>query len=114
MRIDYARVSTTEQNLGLQPDDLKPAFDASVDLTEARPRRSRLADSDETRLGSSPAGFDTLLYSKNAGPSLAAPPGADRPALGRRLGQYFLYNDIKIYNIKQNGVSPIDIFKRLL
>jgi hypothetical protein len=35
MRIDYARVSTTEQNLGLQPDDLKPAYDASVDQTEA-------------------------------------------------------------------------------
>jgi hypothetical protein len=36
MRIDDARVSTTEQNLGLQPDDLKPAYDASVDQTEAR------------------------------------------------------------------------------
>jgi hypothetical protein len=36
MRIDYARVSTTEQNLGLQPDDLKLAYDASVDPTEAR------------------------------------------------------------------------------
>jgi hypothetical protein len=32
----YARVSTTEQNLGLKHDDLKPATDASVDLTEAR------------------------------------------------------------------------------
>jgi DNA invertase Pin-like site-specific DNA recombinase len=36
MRIDYARVSTTEQSLGLQPDDQKPAYDASVDPTEAR------------------------------------------------------------------------------
>ncbi len=36
MIIGYARVSTTEQNLGLEDDDLKPAFDASVDQTEAR------------------------------------------------------------------------------
>jgi DNA invertase Pin-like site-specific DNA recombinase len=36
MIIGYARVSTTEQNLGLDHDDLKPAFDASVDPTEAR------------------------------------------------------------------------------
>ncbi len=36
MIIGYARVSTTEQNLGLRHDDLKPAFDASVDPTEAR------------------------------------------------------------------------------
>jgi len=35
MIIGYARVSTTEQNLGLRHDDLKPAFDASVDQTEA-------------------------------------------------------------------------------
>ena len=34
MRIDCARVSTTEQNFALQPDDLKPAYDASVDQTE--------------------------------------------------------------------------------
>jgi DNA invertase Pin-like site-specific DNA recombinase len=33
MIIGYARVSTTEQNLGLDHDDLKPAFDASVDQT---------------------------------------------------------------------------------
>jgi len=33
MIIGYARGSTTEQNLGLQNDDLKPAFDASVDQT---------------------------------------------------------------------------------
>jgi len=31
MIIGDARVSTTEQNLGLQNDDVKPAFDASVD-----------------------------------------------------------------------------------
>jgi hypothetical protein len=37
MIIGYARVSTTEQNLGLRHDDLKPAFDASVDPTEASP-----------------------------------------------------------------------------
>jgi len=36
MIIGYARVSTTERNLGLQHDELKPAFDASVDQTEAR------------------------------------------------------------------------------
>jgi DNA invertase Pin-like site-specific DNA recombinase len=36
MIIGYARVSTTEQNLGLRHDDLKPAFDASVDQTDAR------------------------------------------------------------------------------
>ena len=36
MIIGYARVSTTEQNLGLQHDDLKPAFDASVDVTDVR------------------------------------------------------------------------------
>jgi len=36
--IGYARVSTTEQNLGLRHDDLEPAFDASVDPTEARLR----------------------------------------------------------------------------
>jgi len=34
--IGYARDSTTEQNLGLEHDDLKPAFDASVDQTDAR------------------------------------------------------------------------------
>jgi DNA invertase Pin-like site-specific DNA recombinase len=36
MIIGYARVSTTEQNLGLRYDDVKPAFDASVDQTDAR------------------------------------------------------------------------------
>jgi hypothetical protein len=36
MRIGGGRVCATEQNLGLQHDDLKPAFDASVDQTEAR------------------------------------------------------------------------------
>jgi DNA invertase Pin-like site-specific DNA recombinase len=35
MIIGYARVSTTEQNLGLRYDDVKPVFDASVDPTEA-------------------------------------------------------------------------------
>jgi DNA invertase Pin-like site-specific DNA recombinase len=35
MIIGYGRVSTTEQNLGLRHDDVKPAFDASVDQTEA-------------------------------------------------------------------------------
>jgi hypothetical protein len=34
MIIGCARVSTTEQDLGLRHDDLKPAFDASVDPTE--------------------------------------------------------------------------------
>jgi len=36
MRIGHAWVSTTEQNLDLQPDALKPACDASVDPTDAR------------------------------------------------------------------------------
>ena len=35
MIIGYARVSTTEQNLGLEHDDLKPAFDALVDGSKA-------------------------------------------------------------------------------
>jgi hypothetical protein len=35
MIIGCARVSTTEPNLGLRRDDLTPAFDASVDQTEA-------------------------------------------------------------------------------
>jgi len=43
MIIGYARVSTTEQNLGLRHDDLKPAFDASVDPTDARLRNARLS-----------------------------------------------------------------------
>jgi len=33
MIIGYARVSTSEQNFSLQHDDLKPAFDATVDPT---------------------------------------------------------------------------------
>jgi hypothetical protein len=33
MIIDGARVSTTEQNLGSLHDDVKTAFDASVDVT---------------------------------------------------------------------------------
>jgi DNA invertase Pin-like site-specific DNA recombinase len=40
MIIGYARVSATEQNLGLDRDDLKPAFDASVDSTGARKKAS--------------------------------------------------------------------------
>jgi hypothetical protein len=36
MIIGYAKVSATEQNLGLRHDGLKPAFDASVDPTDAR------------------------------------------------------------------------------
>ena len=36
MIINYSKASTTEQNLGLRHDDLKPAFDASVDQTDAR------------------------------------------------------------------------------
>jgi hypothetical protein len=43
MITDYARVSTTEQNLRLRHDDLKPAFDASVDQIEARNQPVRLA-----------------------------------------------------------------------
>ena len=38
MIISYARVSTTEQNLGLRHDDLKPASDTSVDQTDATHR----------------------------------------------------------------------------
>ena len=41
MIIGYARVSTTEQNLGLRYDDVKPAFDASVDQTELRKATAR-------------------------------------------------------------------------
>jgi hypothetical protein len=33
MIIGYAKVATTDQNLGIRHDDLKPAFDASVDPT---------------------------------------------------------------------------------
>ena len=33
MIIGYAKVATTDQNLGIGHDDLKPAFDASVDPT---------------------------------------------------------------------------------
>jgi hypothetical protein len=36
MIIGYERVSTAEPNLGLQHDDLKPAFKASVDQADAR------------------------------------------------------------------------------
>jgi hypothetical protein len=39
--VGYARVSTTERNLGLRHDELKPAFDASVDPTEARKATAR-------------------------------------------------------------------------
>jgi hypothetical protein len=47
--VGYARVSTTERNLGLRHDELKPAFDASVDVTDAQRtetasgRRARVA-----------------------------------------------------------------------
>jgi len=41
MIIGYARVSTTEQNLGLRHHELKPARDASVDQTEARCRNAK-------------------------------------------------------------------------
>jgi hypothetical protein len=34
--VGYAKVSRTEQNLGLRHDELKPARNASVDPTEAR------------------------------------------------------------------------------
>jgi hypothetical protein len=34
--VGYARVSTTERNLGLRHDELKPAFDDSVDVTDAQ------------------------------------------------------------------------------
>jgi hypothetical protein len=39
MMIGYARVSKTEQNLGLRHDDLKPEFDASVDHTNGTYKR---------------------------------------------------------------------------
>jgi DNA invertase Pin-like site-specific DNA recombinase len=41
MIIGYARVSTTEQNLGLRHDELKPAFYASVDPTRRAQQRHR-------------------------------------------------------------------------
>jgi hypothetical protein len=40
MLTGYERVSTTEQNLGLQHDDRKPAFDASVDQTNGTSLRA--------------------------------------------------------------------------
>ena len=40
MIIGYARVSTTEQNLGLRHDDVKPAFDASVGSTNGTSLRA--------------------------------------------------------------------------
>jgi hypothetical protein len=47
MIIGHARVSTTEQNVGLQRDDLRLAFEASVDPTDARsaPRSMMLSAS---------------------------------------------------------------------
>ena len=36
MIIGYARVSTTKHNLGLRHDELKPQYNASVDVTDAR------------------------------------------------------------------------------
>jgi hypothetical protein len=47
--IGYARVSTTEQNLGLEHDDLKPDFDASVDQTDAQGDRPTLRSIKPTR-----------------------------------------------------------------
>ena len=44
MIIGDARVSMTDQNLGLRHDDLKPAFDASVDPTDAPLRSSNWND----------------------------------------------------------------------
>jgi len=49
MTISYARVSTTEQNLGLEHDDLKPAFDASVDQTVDPTEASKGTDSGVSR-----------------------------------------------------------------
>ena len=57
--IGYARVSTTEQNLGLGYDDLKPAFDASVDATDARRRTSASLDSHR---GETPYHFGSLSH----------------------------------------------------
>jgi hypothetical protein len=49
MIIGFAGVSTTEQNLRLDHDDVKPAFDASVDQTDAR--KSMADDPVINRLG---------------------------------------------------------------
>jgi hypothetical protein len=50
MIIGYARVSTSEQNLGLQHADVKPAFDASVDPPEARNAQAQLPGAAEQPL----------------------------------------------------------------
>ena len=50
MRIGGERVSATEQSLGLQNDDLKPAFDASADQTNAASLRRNLLLPNKLRL----------------------------------------------------------------
>jgi hypothetical protein len=46
MIVGYARVSTPAQNLGLRHDDVKPAFDGSVDPTEAREKSAQIVERD--------------------------------------------------------------------
>jgi DNA invertase Pin-like site-specific DNA recombinase len=62
MIIGYARVSTTEQNLGLDHDDLKPAFDASVDQTDARKATVRRFGRSDRRRSKVYSQLDGFLY----------------------------------------------------
>jgi len=55
MIIGYPRVSTTEQNLDLQRDAVKPATDASVDATDGEALRP------QRRLGRSPGAVARVL-----------------------------------------------------
>jgi len=68
MIIGYARVSTTEQNLGLRHDELKPARDASVDVTDAR--RSAALSRPQSRRTPPQRGRGCSGSSGNAQPNL--------------------------------------------
>ena len=73
MIIGYARAPTTEKNLGLRHDDLKPAFDASADPTEPRHGRM-LADRLAALVGrySEAMGVAVIISDKELGLSVVA------------------------------------------